>query len=415
MDKSFLKNVLKLSSGTSAAYIFALAISPLLTRLFSPSDFGELQFFQSLLVVASLISTGCYHFVIISPKNELDALGIIKGIITITLSVSGFLLVLAVLIQFVIGFPIVEKPILIPLFCLTLVLNTFLLVFDYWFLRPNNYKTIAISKINRSFFTGASQLTSGFFQVTGGLIYGLIIGRLITLAYYMVSAGRRFYSKLLAVSFHQVKTVLLTYRKQASHILPSTLLSSGSTELVIFLIASLFGEVLLGFYALAYRVLSVPSALLGTSIGEVYFRKATEQIQTKKALKPLLLKTWAGLFLIGIVPTVVLFTLGEPLLSWVFGSEWVQAGTIAEILSPLLLVNFISSPTGKTFIVINEQSITPILSTLLMICRVGGLLIGFYFFDFYTALALMVWLHILALLIYNSVLVYYLTNYEKSL
>ena len=86
MDKTFLKNVFKLSSGTSLAHLITILISPVLTRLFSAEDFGELQLFQSLVILLALFSTGCYHYVIVSPKIESEAKAIVKGIILFSLA-----------------------------------------------------------------------------------------------------------------------------------------------------------------------------------------------------------------------------------------------------------------------------------------------------------------------------------------
>ena len=54
-------------------------MTPLLTRVYSPDDYGLFIFFLSLLSITSMISSGRYYLAIILPENEDDA-DILKNI-----------------------------------------------------------------------------------------------------------------------------------------------------------------------------------------------------------------------------------------------------------------------------------------------------------------------------------------------
>ena len=53
----FGKNVLTLITGTSVAQAIPIALSPVLTRLYTPEDFGILYLFVSISAVFSSIAT----------------------------------------------------------------------------------------------------------------------------------------------------------------------------------------------------------------------------------------------------------------------------------------------------------------------------------------------------------------------
>lgn len=55
---SFGRNVVTLMTGTTVAQAIPIAISPILTRLYSPSDFGLLALFVSLTSICGSVAKG---------------------------------------------------------------------------------------------------------------------------------------------------------------------------------------------------------------------------------------------------------------------------------------------------------------------------------------------------------------------
>lgn len=196
--------------------------------------------------------------------------------------------------------------------------------------------------------------------------------------------------------------------------IPSNLLSYGALEIPVFIIGALFDQELLGFYALAFRVLSVPSAFIGNSVGQVFFKQLSDRYNREKLIQKFLYKTWGVLFLITIIPTLILIQWAEPIFAFVFGDQWITAGTIAVIMAPLLAIDFISAPTGKTLVVLEKQKVMPLFSLFNLLARAGGLLIGWYQNDLFLGLTYMVVGHILGLIIYNLYLIKAVKSYESS-
>ncbi len=64
------RNILTLMTGSTIAQAIPIAISPILTRLYTPEDFGVLALFTSLVTIFSVISTGRYEFAIMLPKKR---------------------------------------------------------------------------------------------------------------------------------------------------------------------------------------------------------------------------------------------------------------------------------------------------------------------------------------------------------
>ena len=75
--KSFVKGVSALTTGTALAQLILLLVSPILTRIYSPSDFGDLAIFLSILSVISVFVCGRYELAIVLPKNVEEAINVL--------------------------------------------------------------------------------------------------------------------------------------------------------------------------------------------------------------------------------------------------------------------------------------------------------------------------------------------------
>jgi O-antigen/teichoic acid export membrane protein len=69
----FTRNVLTLMTGTTIAQVIPIAISPILTRLYSPEDFGEFALFIAIASIFGFIANGRYEMALMLPKKDENA------------------------------------------------------------------------------------------------------------------------------------------------------------------------------------------------------------------------------------------------------------------------------------------------------------------------------------------------------
>ena len=69
----FGRNVLTLMTGTTIAQAIPIAISPILTRIYTPEDFGVFALYISISTIFAVIVTGRYELAIMLPKKNKDA------------------------------------------------------------------------------------------------------------------------------------------------------------------------------------------------------------------------------------------------------------------------------------------------------------------------------------------------------
>jgi O-antigen/teichoic acid export membrane protein len=372
------------------AHLITLAVSPAITRIFTPEEFGIFSLFNSLVIILSMIATGTYEFSIVLPEKDKTARHLFRisllGTLVFTLFCYTALFFTAPYLSHVTTLSI---PFLL-LLPAAVMFNSAMNSYHYWFTRKEFFDEYAYAKISMATGTGFFQVLIGLAGFTSvGLLIGLIAGRIsaiITMTIRKFAEVKELYKSW---NYQQLKNAASSYRDHPKFVLMSSLLSAISIELPVFLIMSLFGGAELGFYGLAFRILMAPVTLVSMSVGQVYFQKFSARKNSGQLLAPYLTQLWGYLFLIGIVPFTLLFFWSEPIFAFAFGADWLEAGTVASILTPMLLFTFIANPTSKSLLVLEQQKIMPLFSAASLIMRLATLLTGYYFFDFFIALWLM--------------------------
>jgi O-antigen/teichoic acid export membrane protein len=73
INNRFIKDVLTLFSGSAIAQVIGFAFMPVLTRLFSPEEFGIFYIFLTTASILSLLITGGYEKSLVLPSSDNDA------------------------------------------------------------------------------------------------------------------------------------------------------------------------------------------------------------------------------------------------------------------------------------------------------------------------------------------------------
>ena len=66
----FSRNVLTLMTGTTIAQAIPIAISPILTRIYTPEEFGIFALYMAFISIGAAIVTGKYEMAILLPKRN---------------------------------------------------------------------------------------------------------------------------------------------------------------------------------------------------------------------------------------------------------------------------------------------------------------------------------------------------------
>lgn len=144
-------------------------------------------------------------------------------------------------------------------------------VFNYWSMRTKRFSTIASTRIRQSLATLAIQLAA--FKL-GGL--ALLLGQVAGQGVGATSLARPAVAMpaFRQVSWGGVWQAAVRYWRFPVFLTWDGLLNTTGTQLPPLLFASFFSPAAAGLYSLANRVLALPISLLGSAIGQVFFRNA---------------------------------------------------------------------------------------------------------------------------------------------
>lgn len=382
VNTEFGNNVLVLLTGTGIAQIIPIAISPILTRIYAPDDFGLLGLYVACSTILSVFSSGRYDLAIIEPKFHIDAKRLVVISIILSVLFSCFLFLLVLLFNDSITNLLKNESISNWLYLLPI--SVFVLscysVFSFWLNRNKNYKAMSVNRIISSTLTSIISLLFGFLNlIHGGLIFGLFFGQIITTYLLFRNNTDRSFEFNSKKSFVLIKK----YIHYPKFLLPSTFAGEIASNIPVILISIWYSSSITGFFSLANRVIAMPFSIIGNAIGEVYRQKAAEEYNDFGNCKVLFTGTLKKLVFLSLFPFCFLFFWGEYLFSLVFGDEWKIAGIISESLSFLVFFQLISTPLSYTITFNKSQKLDLYLQIFRVIFSIISLYVGFKYFNDY--------------------------------
>jgi O-antigen/teichoic acid export membrane protein len=378
---SFFTNVLKLVSGTTLAQAITILTAPILSRIFTPAAFGVLNVFTSLIGIISIVICLRYEFAIMLPEDDTDAVNIFVLCLFITLGIS----VITGLILLSIGHPLVnllKSPDLYAylwLIPVALLIQGFFSGLNYWNSRTKHFGRLSIARVSASFTTSALPMLLAFIGMANAssLVYSWLAGTLVSTSVLGVQVFRNSGTVFFKyVNQSRLITNLKRYRKFPLVDSWGGFINNLSWQLPSLMLLYFFSETIVGYYSLSSRLILLPMNLVGSSIGQVFYQRTAELRSNPENLSRSVYLVFRRLAAIGLFPAVVLGIAGPELFKIVFGTNWLEAGRYAQILSPWMFILFISSPLSTLFATLERQELGLIVNSVILITRFAALVIG---------------------------------------
>ena len=263
-------------TGTTVAQAIPIAISPILTRIYSPENFGVFTVFMAIVGILAPIANARYEVAIMLPERDDDAINIFALGLLITSALTIFLFIGIFFSQELIVTQVSND--IGPWLYLIPISVFFIGIFNvlsYFNIRKRYYKDMASAKIFKATAMAVIQVSMGFLkQGVSGLISGQIISQ--TIANFRLVKNLFEDKEILSrITKERMWGQAKKHKNFPKFSLWAALLNSLSIHLSNVLISLFFSVSTLGFYSLVYRVLGTPSALIGGSIGQVFYQQAT--------------------------------------------------------------------------------------------------------------------------------------------
>ena len=358
---TFGHGVLTLAGGTAGIQGLYLVCLPIITRLFTVQQMGDLTVFQSLLSVLLVVAAMRYEVAIyVSGEAE-------KAINVLALSVAAVFLTSGVV---ALGFFALSSLVDLPaqyavvthywgLLWLGQIGAGLALVLTQWTLRQRSFGVVATSRVTQVFSQLVTQLTLGFAGMgSAGLLIGDVAGRLAgaaTLALRLLRKERHLLGAIRAGAMIRDARAHVGYPLYST---PAALLNTVTLQLPPILFLFMFGQHVAGWFGLMIRVCSAPMMLIGKSVSDAYASEFSRLLRDDPAaLTPLFIRTFRKLALLGLAPLSVMLIAGPWLFGLVFGTEWTEAGFYARFAALYTFAEFCCFPLFLTPSLLKRQRV----------------------------------------------------------
>lgn len=382
---SIIRDSAKLLSANVVAQAIGLLVYPILTRLYSPDDFGLLNLFMSIGGVLVLLSTAEYQYAIVLPKDENKARSVFQVALLV---LAGVTCLVALSIPF-------SRPIaslfkaadlarwwwLMPIYVASLGGWTLL---NYYYTRQGQFTRISGYQISQSVLNSGAKVGFGYCGfLSGGLIISSVLGPVLALCGSIMSGWRKCLSALwLRCSYADLKQAAKEYEKFPKYSLPRALINVLGGSLPAFSLEPVFGLKELGFWGMSIALAYRPINMIINSLYQPLFAQATALVQNRRPLMPFIkrLLLWEVLVL---VPAFIGIYFATPwLVNVLLGKNWSEVAFYVRWMLPWLGVLMMSNLLAYLPDIFFKQNISAILEVICFVLRLAAVIIGISLHNF---------------------------------
>ncbi len=380
MRSEFARNVAVLLTGTTIAQGISVAFAPVMTRLFSPKEYGLLALFISITGILGVAATGQYSLAIIQAESEEDASNVLFLCFSIAVALSLLVLLLVGIFGGLFALWLRSPPLSIWLYWLPMavLLSGYSSSVTCWLNRHKSFKGIAIVQIIVSAATIGVQLFFGArHSFQGGLIASYLIASAINSGVLAWRFRREPNAPIVPTSLDGMKTQARKHFKFPRYSLPTEFLNVTTNQVPVMVLNALVGTAALGHYNLTQRILGLPSGLIAGAITNVFRQRASADYVKYGNCRDIYIKTFKSLLFVSLPIFVLMFFFAPPLFVVVFGEKWREAGDYTRALSVVYFLGFISSPLSYVYYIAGMQKEDLALHFYMILSTVLSIYLGF--------------------------------------
>lgn len=329
---------------------------PLLTRLYTPTHFASVNLFAQVVAGVAISLTWRLEYLVMLPKNEHQA-GLMLRFLA---SMGSILAIIATILAWMAGERLAEllgdaglapwlplAPLSAWLFCMSIGLQQAVQ-------RSVDFRNSGLSEISgKAGYIASALIGSVWLPSVGGLLMGATFGAAAKCLWLWHALPRSVGTKVNSIKALLNEGAKPYLRLAASTTFANSLaLVSGTAPLIY--MAKAYGYENLGQFTLVVSTLYLPSSLLGSAIGQVYYQRAAQLHAVGLSFYPLWRATAWQLTKVGIplyLGIAILSPWAYPLL---FGDQWNAAGQYGRLMAIAAGMSFITSPLDRTSLVVQS-------------------------------------------------------------
>lgn len=383
LHNTLTRNTAKVLTGNVLAQIISLIIYPVLSRLYSPDDFGVLNVFCSIGGIFIVLATCEYQNSIVIANKNTESSACFHLSLIINIIVSSFVALTILFAKPISEFfnvpALAHWYFLLPVYIFFTALWNIL---QHWYIRKKLFGEIGKYQVSLSTSNAILKSGFGYFgQTSFGLVLSMTVSPIIAIG---ISIGVHFkhIKELFLTNATHIKDAAKKYSNFPKYATPRMLLNYLIGILPILMLAPNFTAYEIGVLGMAMTLSSKPINILVTSMYNPLFQRVSELVNGSKPIKQIV-KRFIFLILIIVIPifTILYFFLPD-ITQWLLGKQWRDSGELIRYMLPYLASLMVTSTLCFIPDIFQKQKITFMFEAVnLLLCTIS-LALGIIFTNF---------------------------------
>lgn len=338
MTSRLMRATLTLLTGSVLAHALPLLLGPLLSRLYTPGDFGQYALLWAVATNLAVVACARYEFALPLEKSARGAALLMVLCARLLLAVTAACALLALVLHLWHGTALAWW---LPAGVLAIGATQWLTL---WATRSQRFALLSAARLVQQGGGAVLQALLGLLKMGPmGLLVGPIVAGLGAAWLLARPAPQGGWRRMLRQPLRRLKAMAARHRDFPLYNTPHAFIGALQDTLALLLIAAWAGNAAAGFWALALRYLKAPATLLGGALAQALYPQLLRAHSGAEA-RTLVRRTMLALALLAAPLAAVLLLWGPDLFTWIFGAQWSDAGTLARGLGLYIGLHFIASP-----------------------------------------------------------------------
>jgi len=374
IKSDFTRNVGTLFTGNGISMAVNLLALPVLSRLYTPEEFGSVALYIAIAQLIAVFVSGRYDYALMIPRKNGEALKVaLSGVV-----LSFYLTILvAVALYFsydrLLAFfpnPAFSKLIwMLPVFGFMLSARQIL---SMWFSRKSRFGFTSQSKVLQTVVSNVVRMPRSFYaNGVAGLWLGFVVSEVVALAQGLFFFWKHDYKLLRVTSISDFKGILVKYGSFPMFSMPISFLNSISANLLIYAFSFTFSASIVGVYERFSKMVSIPLDMVSSSFSIVFFQEMASVSLKQRFYR----RAYMLSLLLGGLMNLPVVLWGPEIFSFVLGSEWLFAGEMARYLAPLMVFGFATRCISTTFSTINKNGVMLVWQLFYLAVTIGWIVV----------------------------------------
>ncbi len=348
----FKLNFVKVVKANSLTFGLSLLFYPLLTRLYTPTDFVVVTLFISLISILSAFASLRFEWSVPNAASHTQATAlIVAGFFMVVITTTTTFIVLKLFSSnwsFWRGFQVISPYLL--LIPIALVGTSLQQLMQSWFVREADLTAVSKAKITQSLISTILNSACGILKYGAlGLIVSSIVASWVGSSL-LIRHAKGLRESLRKLPIIELKKSSLQFGKDSVFSSVASLINTMSLTITPFLLAQFYNPKEVGWYALAMRIALTPIGVFTSAIAQSFWAEAASLVKTDRVtLRRLYLRTSKRMAVFAI-PVMGLCLLGPLYTEFIFGEVWANAGYILAALTPQLFGQIVVSPLSHLIV-----------------------------------------------------------------